>query len=158
MALVVIATAPLCSFQVSADAAGANKACELLTPADIEAALGLKVSPFAEGAGGFCSASAPRVTVTVRIAKKSGTPGREAKGVEMMKQMGGQIDVKSFGSMTCSTLVPPETLVQSVGFNTMCSITKGDTVAAVEVTAKAQADMVAIDKLRPLVEKLATRF
>jgi hypothetical protein len=155
MALVVIAMVPLYSFHMSA---GANKACELLTPADIEAALGAKVSTFVEGAGGFCSATAPAVTVTVRIAKKSGTSSREAKGVEMMKQMGGQVDVTSFGSVTCSTLVPPKNLVQTLGFNTTCSVTKGDTVAAVEVTAKAQADMVAIARLRPLAEKLATRF
>lgn len=158
VALVAIAGAHLRSLPAPARAAGANKVCELLTPAEVEAALGAKVSSFTEGAGGFCYASAPTVTVMLRLAKKSGTPGREAKGIEMMKQMGGQVDVKTFGSMTCSTLVPPANLAQTVGFNTTCSITKGDSVAAVEVTAKAQTNMISIDKLRPLAEKLAPRF
>jgi hypothetical protein len=161
MALVVIATVLSGVLCLASRAAGPNKACELLTPAEVEDALGAKASAFAEGAGGFCYATTPTLTIMVRFAarkNKNDATGREARGIEIMKQMGGQVDVQSFGPVTCSTLVPPANLAQTVGFNTTCSVTKGEAVAAVEVTAKAQADMVAIDKLRPLAAKLATRF
>jgi hypothetical protein len=71
--------------------------------------------------------------------------------------MGGQVDVKTFGSITCSTLIPPKNLEQ-YGFNTTCSVVKGEQVAAVEVTTQSRQDMVPIEKLRPLAEKMAGRF
>jgi hypothetical protein len=157
-ALAIITVAHLSLFPARARADGDSKACGLLTSAEVEAALGAKVSNFTVGAGGFCYASAPTVTVMVRVAKKSAASGREAKGIEMAKQMGARVDVQKFGATTCSTLVPPANLVQAMGFNTTCSIDKGDSVAAVEVTAKSQANMVSIEKLRPLAEKMTARF
>ena len=44
------------------------------------------------------------------------------------------------------------------GFNTTCSIVKNDMVAAIEVQTKMQKDMVPIEKLQPLAEKMASRF
>lgn len=133
--------------------------CLLLTPAEVEAALGAKVSDFAQGQGGdLCYATSSTLGVMLRLAKRSGPPGREAKGIEAMKQMGGQVDVKTFGPMTCSTFAPPASLVQAMGFITVCSTVKGEMVAAVEVTARAQKDAVSIERLRPLAEKMASRF
>jgi hypothetical protein len=142
---------------VLASADVAVKACSLLTPAEIEAALGSKLSNFTES-GPFCNAKGANRAVMLRIARKTGEDGAEAKGIEMMKKMGVQVDVKTFGAITCSTLLPPSSLAAQVGFNTTCSITKGDTVAAIEVTTSAQQDMVPIEKLRPLAEKMAERF
>jgi hypothetical protein len=71
--------------------------------------------------------------------------------------MGATVEVKTFGPITCSTMVPPANMNQ-YGYNTTCSVIKGDAVAAVEVGARFRKDMVPIDKLRPLAEKLATRF
>jgi hypothetical protein len=156
--LAIIAAACFGVFPAIASAGGDSKACGLLTPAEVEAALGAKVSTFSERANGFCYASAPTVTVMLRVARKGGASGREAKGIEMAKQMGAQVDVQKFGATTCSTLVPPASLVQAMGFNTTCSIDKGDSVAAVEVTAKTQKDMVSIERLRPLAEKMTARF
>ena len=151
-----------------AGAADAAKACALLTPAEIESAIGLKVSDFNPGAapgslanpgtGDLCTGIAPAATILLRLAKKSGASGREAKGIEAVKKMGAQVEVKNFGPIACSTLVPPANLAAQIPFNTTCTVTKGELVAGIEVTAKSQKDMVSIDKLRPLVEKIAQRF
>jgi hypothetical protein len=90
-------------------------------------------------------------------------PGRdrsgctEKKGIELAKQMGIQVDVKTFGPITCSTMVPPANLAQH-GFNTTCTVSKPTAVAGGEVTAKSQQDMVSIERLHPLAEKMASRF
>lgn len=75
----------------------------------------------------------------------------------MVKKMGGQVEVKTFGAMTCSTLVPPASM-PSMGFNTTCSLLKNGWVAAVEFTGKTRAQLMAIEKLRPLAEAMASRF
>ncbi len=72
--------------------------------------------------------------------------------------MGAQVEMKNFGPITCSALVPPANLAAQIPFNTTCTVTKGELVAGIEVTAKSQKDMVSIDKLRPLAEKIAQRF
>jgi hypothetical protein len=148
-------------------AAQANKACGLLTAAEIESALAAKPSAFREGAGTgavskadaqLCTAETPTATVLLRWAKKSGpTSDNAAKGVAMAKQMGAQVEVKTFGPITCSSLIPPKTLEQ-YGFNTTCSVDKGNEIAAVEVTAKTQKGMVSIENLHLLAEKLKNRF
>jgi hypothetical protein len=81
----------------------------------------------------------------------------ERKGMEIMKKMGAQVEVKAFGPVTCSTITPPATMPES-GYNTTCSYSKKTSVAAIEITAKTQKDAVPIDKLRPLAEKMADRF
>lgn len=60
--------------------------------------------------------------------------------------------------MTCSTLIPPAKMVAAIGFNTTCSILKNGWVAAIEIGARAQQDLVPIDRLRPLAEKMTPRF
>ncbi len=148
---------------LAAAAAGANKACGLLTAAELEGALGDKVSAMAETKTGnpdeqVCTGKTSKASILLRIAKGGGNSGdAAAKGVDIAKNMGAQVDVKTFGPITCSTFIPPQNLEQ-YGFNTTCSVTKGAQVAAVEVTAKSRNDMLPIDKLRPLAEKMANRF
>jgi len=139
-----------------------NKACALATPEELQAALGAKVSGLkAQGLGGdaqICMGQTPAASVMLRLAKRTHSSGEtEAKGIEMAKKMGAQVELKTFGPVTCSTMIPPPNLAQ-YGFNTTCSVLKNGQVAAVEVTAKSQKEMVAIDKLRPLVEKMAGRI
>jgi hypothetical protein len=102
-------------------------------------------------------ATAPQATVMLRMVKTKGATGNEAKGVEIAKKRGAQVEVKTFGAVTCSMTLPPARMAQ-YGFNTTCSLTKQDTVAAIEVTAKTQRGMVSIEKLRPLAEKIAARI
>ena len=139
-----------------------NKACALVTPNELQALLGAKVSGLKgtdmPGGAGICMGQTPTARVTLRLAKRpeQGT-GAEAAGIEIAKKMGSQVDVKTFGPVTCSTVIPPASLAEH-GFNTTCSIAKKTDVAAIEVTAKIQKDMIPIDKLRPLAEKMMERF
>jgi hypothetical protein len=151
-------------FSAHANAAEANKACGLATPAEIESALGSSVvlTPMGGGKAEFCTGQAPNAKVVLRLA--SGLdPGRdrsgakEKAGVEMMKKMGAQVEVKSLGPIVCSTVVPPAGKEQ-MGYNTTCTVSKDTAVAGIEVTAKSQKDMVPIERLHPLAEKMAGRF
>lgn len=133
--------------------------CTLLTPAEIESATGLKVTSLTKSpAGPLCMGQAGAATVMLRIGKSSGATGREAKGVEQIKKMGGQVDVKTSGPITCSTLEPPPAMASQIGFNTTCSVSKDKSIAAIEFTVKEKKDVVPIDKVRPLAEKMAARF
>ncbi len=139
-----------------------NKACALVTPNELQALLGAKVSGLKgtdmPGGTGICMGQTPTARVTLRLAKRPEQgAGAEAAGIEIAKKMGAQVDVKTFGPVTCSTVIPPASLAEH-GFNTTCSIAKKTDVAAIEVTAKIQKDMIPIDKLRPLAEKMMERF
>jgi hypothetical protein len=143
----------------------ANKACALASPAEVEGVLGAKVTGLnAQGTGGasaqICMGTSPKGQVMLRIAKRktTGPPGEaERKGIEIYKKMGAQVDVQTFGPITCSTIIPPKNL-EAHGFNTTCTVTKGDAVAGIEITVKTRADMVPIERLRPLAEKMSGRF
>jgi hypothetical protein len=143
----------------------ANKACALASPAEIESVLGAKVTglnaPDSGGASAqICMGSSPKGSVMLRLAKRknAGPPGdAERKGIEIYKKMGAQVDVQIFGPIVCSTIIPPKNL-EAHGFNTTCTVTKGDTVAGIEITAKTRADMVPIEKLHPLAGKMSGRF
>jgi hypothetical protein len=145
--------------------AQANKACALASPAEIESVLGAKVAGLnAQNTGGtsaqICMGSSPKGSVMLRLAtrKNAGPPGEaERQGLEVVKKMGAQVDVKTFGAITCSAIIPPKNL-EAHGPNTTCTVTKGDTVAGIEITAKTRADMVPIGKLHPLAEKMSGRF
>jgi hypothetical protein len=140
-------------------------ACGLATAAELEAAIGSKIVAGGDGrgasspaGGSLCQMQTATGSVLLRLAKKTGKgTGAAEAGIAMAKQMGAQVDVRTFGAITCSTMIPPKAMEQ-YGFNTTCAVDKGDSVAAVEVTAKSAKDMVSIDRLRPLAEKMATRF
>jgi hypothetical protein len=170
--IAALAAAVASGAQAFASPPDANKACGLLTAAELESALGSKVTdlkqsgvagaasptPASPAGASFCSAETPTAKILLRVAKKTGNDsGAEAKGLEIAKKMGAQVDIKTFGPITCSSMIPPKSLEQ-YGFNTTCSVNKGTEVAAVEVTAKSQKDMISIDKLKPLAEKMAARF
>lgn len=140
-----------------------NKACALASPAEVESVLGAKVTglnaPGAVGSAQFCMGSSPKGSVTLRLGKRSNRPPGEAerKGLGIVKKMGAQVDVKFFGPITCSTIIPPKDK-EVYGFNTTCTVSKADSVAGIEITAKTRADMVPIEKLHPLAEKMSGRF
>jgi len=137
-----------------------GKACSLATPQELQAALGVSVSLKGQsGPGGadLCAAQTPTVSVLLRLAKRTTSPGAEAAGIEKAKQMGATVEVKTDGPITCSTLIPPKNLEQ-IGYNTTCSVLKNEQVAAIEVTAKTQKDMASMDALRNVAQKMAGRF
>jgi len=163
---VVFAGAVAALGQAPAGAADGNKACGLLTPAELEAVLGAKVTlrgggPMAAGVA-LCTGQTSTATLMLRLATgldpgRDRSGGTEMKGIEIVKKMGAQVEVKTFGPMTCSTVVPPASLAQ-YGFNTTCTVGKATAVAGIEVQAKSQKDMVSIERLRPLAEKMTSRF
>ena len=140
-------------------AARAADPCALLTPAEIAQATGAPVSAMKAAGPGICTGTAPGFDVMLRLAERKGeSTGMEDAGTAMIRKMGGQVEIRTFGAMTCSTIVPPATLVSSMGFNTTCSIRKGGWVAAVEVAARDRRAQVPIDTLRPIAEKMTSRF
>jgi hypothetical protein len=161
VAVVVCAGAIASALPTPLFAADGNKACGLLTPSELESVLGARVSLSGGNAGDveLCTGQTPAARVMLRLFKRTSDPSgaTEKAGIEAVRKMGAQVDVKTFGPITCSAAVPPANLAQH-GFNTTCSVSKPPMFAVVEVTAKSQKDMVPIDRLHPLAEKMAGRF
>ena len=138
------------------------KACNLVTESEVQSVLGAKVT-LKNGAIGevqTCSGEAPTATMMLRLFKRTGDPSgaKEKAGIDAIKKMGAQVDVKTAEGITCMTTVPPANLAQ-YGYGTTCTVTsKAPVFAVIEITAKAQKDMVPMDKLRTIAEKMATRF
>lgn len=163
MAAAVWAGVFIASVQVPGVAEAGNKACGLLTASELESTLGVTVSMSGSGSSEvgsaeLCTGETPTVTVLLRLAKRTtGTSGDAKAGIEAARTMGAQVDVKIFGPISCSTVVPPASLAQ-YGFNTTCTVSKSSAVAGVEVVTKTQEDMLSIEQLRPLAEKMVNRF
>jgi len=142
-------------------AADANRACPLATTAELEGLLGAKIVHMTAGGTGHvqtCTGSTAGATIMPRIPRSEGASGDAvAKGIDTAKKMGAQVEVKTYGPITCSAIIPPRSLEQH-GFNTTCSVVKGEQVAAIEITAKTRSNIVPIEKLHPLAEKMAGRF
>ena len=144
------------------NAAAQGKACGLATPEELRAALGAPVSGLRAqsvpgGTADLCAGQTPTASVMLRLAKRSGQQGVEAAGIDVAKKMGAQVQVETVGPITCSSMIPPKSLEQ-YGFNTTCSVLKNGQVAAIEVTVKSQKDMVTMESLRKVAEKMAGRF
>ena len=155
-----LAGAALGALVAAAPAAGANKACDLLTGSELETALGTKVALRGSGAPGveMCMGQVPTARVLLRLAAgPAGDGSKERAGLDMARKMGAEVEVKTFGPITCSTMLPPPSLAEH-GFTTACTVRKANAVAGVEVTAKTRKGMVSIEKLRPLAELMASRF
>jgi hypothetical protein len=155
-AAVVIAMA------VPAGTAPANTACGLVTDSELQSALGAKVSlkPGSIGAVQTCAGATPSATVSLRLFKRTADPSgkTEQAGIAALRKMGAEVDVKTSDGITCMTAVPPPKMA-AMGFGTTCTVTsKAPTFAVIEVAAKTQKDMVPIDTLRAVAEKMATRF
>jgi hypothetical protein len=146
--------------------------CSLLTPAEIESALGVKVSGF--GAGSpmngtqMCTGTgAKRMMVMLAFSAadaqklndpKWADPLGELERVarESAKPIGAQVEAKRFGdNILCTTLVPPK----QGPYSTQCMAVKKPTgMASIGVLVGTRQDMVSIEKLRPLAEKMLGRF
>ena len=144
-----------------------NKACGLLRASEIESILGAKVAlngsaTMPGGTTQICTGQASNARIMLRLVTGS-DPGRDRSGgkekaaLEIVKQMGGQVEVKTFGPIVCSTLEPPVSK-QQMGYNTTCTVSKDTAMAGIEVTASNKQAMLPIERLRPLVEKMMGRF
>ncbi len=154
-----------CSWQASAQV----DPCKLLTPSEIESVLGVKVSGFTRGsvqgsATLTCNGEAgKRMSVgLIFAAPKPGDPKIsdpmgwiETYSRESAKRIGAQLDVKRFGSsIICTAMITPK----QGPYNTQCYAVKPPNMATITVLVPTQQEMVSMDKLRPLAEKMLGRF
>ena len=147
--------------------------CSLLTPAEIESALGGKVSGFGGStdmggtqtcAGGMMPKRMSVMVMFVPGDKKAAADPKwadplgylESQSRESAKSIKAQMEVKRFGSsILCTTLIPPK----PGPYSTQCMVVKKPTgMASIGVLTPAQQDMVTIDKLHLLAEKMLGRF
>jgi hypothetical protein len=140
----------------------ATRACGLVTESELQSVLGAKVNLKGGSIGDVqtCSGDAQRATVLLRLFKRTRdrSGDTEKAGIDAVKKMGVKVDIKTSGGITCTTMVPPPNLAQ-LGFGTTCTVmSKAPTYAVIEITAKTQKDMVSMEKLRTVAEKMATRF
>ena len=148
--------------------------CKLLTPGEIESALGGKLSAYTGSspmsaaiptcAGGVLS---KRMSVMVMFAKgdaKAAADPKWADPLGYLEQVSRQsadsikakMEAKRFGSsILCTTLIPPK----QGPYSTQCMAVKKPTgMATITVLVTTQQDMASIDTLRPLAEKMLGRF
>ena len=143
--------------------------CKLLTPAEIESALGLKVPRFTHGSvqGSntvTCNGDAVKgMSVGMMYAApKPGDPKIadpmswiETYSRDSAKAIGAKLNVQRFGSsVICTQLITPK----GGPFNTQCYAVKSPNQATVTVLVPTQQEMVPMDKLRPLAEKILGVF
>jgi hypothetical protein len=160
----------LCSLPAAAQV----NPCSLLTPAEIENALGGKLSGYSGNSP--MSATMPtcaggvmpkRMSVMVMFAAgdaKSAADPKWADPLGYLEQTSrqsansikAQLDAKRFGSsILCTALIPPK----QGPYSTQCMAVKKPTgMATITVLVLAQQDMVPMDKLRVLAEKMLGRF
>lgn len=158
---VSLACTGACIAMATLFAAPPTTACGLVTAPELEGVIGSKVVLKESNVGDvqMCSGQTPQFRVMLRLFTRTTDPSgaKEKAGLEAFKQMGAQVDVQTFGPITCTAVVPPPSLAEH-GFGTTCSVRKAPMFAVLEVNAKTQKDMVPIEKLKPLAEKMAARF
>ena len=152
-------------------AADTDKACGLLTQAEVAAVVGpvnLNAGPVTE-TGSICLAYTPEAMIVLTLKKLTGTE-RDPQVIDKARKMGAQVEFKTFGPITCSSVIFPSVIsskdveqkvkdsAQINRFTTSCEVLKGNQVAQIGVTAKSAKDMVSIEKLRSLAEKMTPRF
>jgi Flp pilus assembly protein CpaB len=165
LAIVVLSSAVVLSIlpaRVSIAQATGNKACALVTEAELQAMLGSKVTLKAGSIGDVqtCAGETPSARVLLRLFSRSKDPSGNAEqaGIEAIKKMGAQVDVKTSGGIMCMTAVPPPSMA-AMGFGTTCTVTsKAPMFAVIEITAKTQKDMIPMERLRLVADKMASRF
>ena len=139
-----------------------GNACRLVTETEFESVLGGKVTPQSSSIGEVqtCSARGQIASATVRVFKRAGDPSgaKEQAGIDALKKMGAQVEVTTSGGITCMTATPPANMPQ-MGYGTSCTVTnKAPMFAVIETRATSQKDMVPMDKLRTVAEKMAGRM
>ena len=143
----------------------ARNPCSLLTPAEIESVIGVKVSglsaPSQMGVTQICSGAASKrmsvmlmyVTSDQKVADPLGY--LEAESRKSANSIGAKLDVKRAGNILCTALIPPK----QGPYATQCMVVKPpSSMAAITTMVPAQQDMVPIEKLLPLAQKMVGRF
>jgi hypothetical protein len=150
--------------------------CKLLTQAEIENAIGAKATFTGTaqwGATPTCpgGSTAKKMSILVMFVPGDAKAGDAAKKdprwadpLGYLEQISRQsadsikakMDAKRFGSsILCTTLIPPK----QGPYSTQCMVVKIPTgMASISVLVKTQQEMVSMETLRPLAEKMLGRF
>jgi hypothetical protein len=135
----------------------------LLEAAELEAALAGEAAAFAPTAisadTSMCNGQVGKYKVLIRLAARQPDDdgAAEKQGLEIVRNMGVQVDVQTDGELTCMTMIAPAALAQ-LGNNTTCTIVRAGRVVGVEVTAASAGELAAIETVRELVELAASRL
>jgi hypothetical protein len=143
--------------------------CKLLSQAEIESAIGAKAM-FAGtaqwGATPTCpgGSTAKHMSIMVMFTPGKADDPHWADALGFLEQVSRQnadsikakMDAKRFGSsILCTTLIPPK----QGPYSTQCMAVKKPTgMATISILVPAQQDMVSMDALRSLAEKMLARF
>jgi hypothetical protein len=137
-----------------------GRACTLVTPGEVEAALGFKPAFTPKTMSGgveLCNSTAGPEWVLIRLFTR--TPDKPAMSeqdeIDMIKKAGATVEVRKHGAIRCMAIVPGG---PSAGqkLSTHCTVTKPPMVAVIEVMRPNEPT--AIDRLLPLAEKMMARF
>jgi hypothetical protein len=146
--------------------------CKLLTQAEIENAIGGKVEFGGSaqwGATPTCpgGSMAKKMSIIVMFAPGDATKANDPKWADplgYLEQISRQsadsikakMEAKRFGSsILCTTLIPPK----QGPYTTQCMAVKKPTgMAAITIMVRTQQEMVSMETLRPLAEKMLGRF
>lgn len=130
--------------------------CALITPAEIQSATGIAAGSFTKQLT-FCVANSPAGKIMLRAAERSDKTGaKESAGLAVAKKMGAKVDLRRDGPTTCMTSVPPPNLA-AYGYNTTCTYFNKGLVVGIEFQVTSESLLVPIDKVKPLVLKMAGR-
>ena len=161
--------------------APSEKACALLQPAEIEAALGAKLArplagmrvPVKHGAAQpagealwTCEGSVGARAVTVMYGSEATAAEANVRGATMLgaprerlRAMGYTVKETTLGGSTCWTMTPPATHGdEPVAFATVCGGVKGASFYSVSVSAATAADLLPVEKVKLLADAAAARL
>lgn len=158
-----------------------EKACALLQPAEIEAALGAKLDrplagmavPLKKDAAHLagetlwtCEGRAGSRAVTMFWGTEPATPAGKVEGEarikapqERLRGMGYAIKETKLGATTCWTMAPPAAHgAEPVAFGTTCGGVKGGSFYSVSVSSTGAGDLLGVLKVKLLADQAAARL
>jgi hypothetical protein len=140
-----------------------SKACDLVTPEEIQATLGakpsLKPSTLPSGVE-VCSGKAGAATVTVRLYERRDSAEREKDDARLheLKKAGATVETRRVSGMECTELRPGGKAVRQP-YTTWCvtpSTSRLPRYAVIEVSSPSQATE--MRQLAPLAQSIASRI
>ena len=156
-AAALLATSPMALAQAE------GKACELTSPDELQATLGikpaLKGSVLPDGVE-VCTGKASGSTVTIRLypRKDDAEQEKEAEKLDALQKAGATVETRKMGKINCVELRPGGKAAREI-YRTSCataSTPKAPKYAVVEVSNPSQS--VEMRKLAPLAENIAARL
>lgn len=172
--------APLALLALALPAFAAEKGhrpCSLLTPTELETALGTKLgepketdAPYEKGIAhdhdgvlSSCSWTGESRSVFLAVSTAAVTPEGRARGLKAktdaeaaLKKQGLKVQKKVWGPLACTLLTPPKG--KAIPHGTTCGGDKGKFVYYLSVSTKADLPPVPMERLRGLAGKVADRL